>query len=56
MKKKEENKIFSKIIPIIVGIIIIFIILWLYPLKMKKNNNGEYNCYNIFGYNIQCND
>lgn len=46
----------KKTFSVIVAIVIIFIILWLYPLKTKKNTVGEYDCYNIFGHSIQCNN
>lgn len=51
MKKIKDN-----IITILVIIIIILLGLWFYPLKMKKNDNGNYDCYNIFNHYVDCND
>lgn len=54
MEKEEKKSVKSIIITIITILVILFAISWGYGITVTTNDNGEAECYNIYGKRVGC--
>lgn len=54
MEKEEKKSVKSIIITIITILVILFAISWGYGITVTTNDDGEAECYNIYGKRVGC--